>query len=524
MPRLNATGDALMGVGGLVGNISVNGSVPAVLTTVEGGSWRWKTSGIIAGRADTGSGYGLYQVTLPNTLAALEPTPNAASDFGAGGGNWAAWRLVGPPAGVSTSVTDFGPLPNAGIGDVDFDGNFILVQNRAEGRGIITYDPTGTRMASWDVQISYPSQRSRDDLVAYATTGGLWLIRNITTGASVPIANQSAVVSAMVPVMVGTTVYVLEQRDADITFRPATSGTGWTIAAAPAYNSDVILLSPGVVRIAWSVTPGEGPTQLRMMDLSLATGGNTLWSTSSGSLVDSTGPTNVAQAFPVGPIQGGDGTGYIGLPKRDEPLVGKDGKATQTAYYLLDNLRRNATSPIDASRITGILPPEHGGTGTGTGTDILIAENLIGTVPQAAKWRQYDISSTGSVNNAFYDNADFLRCANASALTLTGLLAGVPGQRLAIVATDDDVTIVNASGSSTAANQVLTFTGADVTLLASEGALLEYDGTSACWRLLFVSAAASPPASGSWIPLVDGAEPPVFITDGAGVLILVAGP
>jgi hypothetical protein len=29
---------------------------------------------------------------------------------------------------------------------------------------------------------------------------------------------------------------------------------------------------------------------------------------------------------------------------------------------------------------------------------------------------------------------------------------------------------------------------------------------------------------GSWIPAVDGSEPPNFITDGAGVLILVAGP
>ncbi len=29
---------------------------------------------------------------------------------------------------------------------------------------------------------------------------------------------------------------------------------------------------------------------------------------------------------------------------------------------------------------------------------------------------------------------------------------------------------------------------------------------------------------GNWIPLVDGSEPPVFITDGAGVLMLVAGP
>lgn len=31
-------------------------------------------------------------------------------------------------------------------------------------------------------------------------------------------------------------------------------------------------------------------------------------------------------------------------------------------------------------------------------------------------------------------------------------------------------------------------------------------------------------AGGSWIPLVDGSEPPNFITDGAGHLILVAGP
>ena len=29
---------------------------------------------------------------------------------------------------------------------------------------------------------------------------------------------------------------------------------------------------------------------------------------------------------------------------------------------------------------------------------------------------------------------------------------------------------------------------------------------------------------GSWIPAVTGAEPPVFVTDGSGVLILVAGP
>ena len=37
-----------------------------------------------------------------------------------------------------------------------------------------------------------------------------------------------------------------------------------------------------------------------------------------------------------------------------------------------------------------------------------------------------------------------------------------------------------------------------------------------------VITASSGLSGGSWFPLVDGAEPPVFITDGAGVLIAVA--
>lgn len=39
-----------------------------------------------------------------------------------------------------------------------------------------------------------------------------------------------------------------------------------------------------------------------------------------------------------------------------------------------------------------------------------------------------------------------------------------------------------------------------------------------------ITAAANGTGGGSWIPAVDGAEPPAFITDGAGVLILVAYP
>lgn len=40
-------------------------------------------------------------------------------------------------------------------------------------------------------------------------------------------------------------------------------------------------------------------------------------------------------------------------------------------------------------------------------------------------------------------------------------------------------------------------------------------------RVLQGGTAASPAATGNWVPSVDGSEPPNFITDGAGNLIFV---
>lgn len=47
---------------------------------------------------------------------------------------------------------------------------------------------------------------------------------------------------------------------------------------------------------------------------------------------------------------------------------------------------------------------------------------------------------------------------------------------------------------------------------------------NAAGRLTFAANVpiAFPPSDGTWIPMVDGAEPPGFITDGAGQLIVVA--
>lgn len=51
-----------------------------------------------------------------------------------------------------------------------------------------------------------------------------------------------------------------------------------------------------------------------------------------------------------------------------------------------------------------------------------------------------------------------------------------------------------------------------------------FDGDDGAVGFIIQQAVSSSTPGSSWIPLVDGAEPPAFITNGAGVLILVAYP
>jgi len=94
-------------------------------------------------------------------------------------------------------------------------------------------------------------------------------------------------------------------------------------------------------------------------------------------------------------------------------------------------------------------------------------------------------TSTGN-QAAFAVTSTCLRANNATTLTLQGIVAGESGQDLEIWAIGaGQVDIANASGSASAANQILTPTGATVTVTAAVGyAKLRYDGTTAKWRLL----------------------------------------
>ena len=78
---------------------------------------------------------------------------------------------------------------------------------------------------------------------------------------------------------------------------------------------------------------------------------------------------------------------------------------------------------------------------------------------------------------------------HSASASITGFSGGVDGMRITLVnAVAQDVVFVNQSASSSAANRIVTATGADVTMTAAGRAELLYDGTAARWNLLYCTA------------------------------------
>lgn len=167
-------------------------------------------------------------------------------------------------------------------------------------------------------------------------------------------------------------------------------------------------------------------------------------------------------------------------------ISGNAGTATvlQTARNI-NGVAFNGSAAItitaSADTLTGTTLPAL----SGVNLTALNASNLAsGTVPQARKWTEVTTVATGS-NNNFAIAGDQLGANNAGALTLTGIVAGVAGQRLVILALNATVTLNNADGASTAANQIVTGTGGNVTLAAGVGtATLTYSAVDSRWHVL----------------------------------------
>lgn len=503
--RLTLAGAALSGTT----ELAVNGVVPSTLVGINAGNPQpYSPTHAIFQNVTAGS----VLQTLRYSDSVLTTVSSQGQNF-LGAGNSVYYAAL-PPV-VRTNVTGLGPFNPAGLGDVSLQGIGVVI---TEDVGFKVYSAAGALLSSITAVLS-GDLRCRDGLVAYpidVNGDNAWTLRT-TAGVIQPLRYQAATL-LMIPLVVGGVTWVVEYvNDVGLYVRRATEAQGFLLPATAnnAFNADAVALSSTQIRVVASSGAGELPTEVRVFDVTVANGTFQSGVTSSGSLVFTSQPALTPKAVTIaGGSASGSGadaiTGAYRWPIAD-PTSDPPFRITPAWYQAFLKVARVALGPIDLSsaRTTGVLDPDNGGTGTDTGLSELDADNLTtGLVPQARRWLEQVITDTGSVDDQSLSlvvgdrQADSLLCDNATALDITGIAAGVGGQNLILAAVGAGaVTLKNADGSSAAANQILTGTGADVLLAAGTAALLHYEADTARWRVV---SAGNSLGSGYWTILTNG--------------------
>ncbi len=151
----------------------------------------------------------------------------------------------------------------------------------------------------------------------------------------------------------------------------------------------------------------------------------------------------------------------LGLVPIPNAIIVTDAGSTPSFSTVLPGLDASALLDLNASALTS------------------------GTVPQGRKWTEASSSATGTTDDVDFSHADLFRCTNASLRTITGFLAGTPGQELEVGAFGGGPVKFADQTGSTAANQIITGVGGPMLFGPTIGrARLVYDGTTARWRLL----------------------------------------
>ena len=138
-----------------------------------------------------------------------------------------------------------------------------------------------------------------------------------------------------------------------------------------------------------------------------------------------------------------------------------------------------------------------------------------------------DYSTVGTSNNVNFGTGVLFRLTGASAQTITGIAGGTNGRILTLVnAAAQSATLKNNDTTdSSAANVIITGTGADLSIAAGASVSLVYDSSSSVWRV--VGTVAGGGSGGSYVTL-QGSTPGTadvgnFNINGTGIAATLQG-
>ena len=390
---------------------------------------------------------------------------------------------------------------NSGTGSISVaTGSYNASTNsRAAGVGITTAigaqgatinSSTGTITQATGVQAEVENDVAGTITTAYSLKADVLNLGSGTIGTwyglYVPAANNSGTI---------TTSHPLYIEDTGSSYFAGSVGVGTATPRSKLhlYQGEVQVGSSGT---ACSATVG-GAVRFSGSSLYYCDGSST-WqtlSTSASSVASfSAGTTGLTPSSPT--------TGAVVLAGTLKVANGGTGDTTLTAHGLLLG---NGTSAVNVSAVgaTGtVLTGNTGADPTFSASPSLTNLTLSGT---ASLTLGTDLTTTGSQNNVNVGTASAVRYAGVGVATFTGIVAGSSGQVLYLHnASASTLTLSNKSASSTAANQIVTGTAADLSVPTNTSVTMQYDptatnssGNTGAWRVTGSSNSANTLAAGS---------------------------
>lgn len=360
--RFNTLGDAATAC------MSINGSIPAALSTYQGGnvsgcSWLTPTKMLFNSGGVAGGGPWILQ-TYDTGTTAIANVDTAGANYVVGGNSIWAGFLAG--SGLRTNIGGLGPFPSSVLGDVSPTGQVVRINSGATGTGLTVYSSAGVQTLSLPTTTAWtvpgPGNVScRQNVVTWRTVDGNWQCSG-TSGESIVYQVRVDAVSWTVPIVVASGDLLFLEFDAtnnQLCLRYARSGQGWVIATGETWFPDSVEVTAGTVRLGYCTNAGETADSLVVIDLVISTNVMTTSTVSGGVLVPGTPTLNPRVTFAVTDPAGLAGT--LDHPKFTEPFVDlKTGHVKARAWTeWIDSVTRAGNSAADAINTipTASAPP-----------------------------------------------------------------------------------------------------------------------------------------------------------------------